>query len=234
MSSSSPSHGFPFTLLIIPLGLALHSLYLFSRYHPLLTLCFVFIPIGFINSSIVLMVSLSLSLSFLLAYQSLSSTHIPYHPYWLHGFPLISLSLSFLLAYHFIPFIFSVVIIPLGLTDVIILLFALVIITIRLPLHSLLTRYHPSLCSRYHPYRLPFALIPLHDHYLLTLELVINTICISLPLSFSLPLTLGFVSFPFPLFLSSRISNHSWLFILTMSSSPSRPLSSIVIHSAHT
>ena len=218
MSSSSPSHGFPFTLLIIPLGLALHSLYLFSRYHPLLTLCFVFIPIGFINSSIVLMASLSLSLSFLLAYQSLSSTHIPYHPYWLHGFPLISLSLSFLLAYHFIPFIFSVVIIPLGLTDVIILLFALVIIPIRLPLHSLLSRYHPSLCSRYHPYRLP-----LHDHYLLTLELVIPTICISLPLSFSLPLTLSNHSW-FPLFLSSRISNHSWLLILTMSSSSLRLL----------
>jgi hypothetical protein len=139
------------------------------------------------------MASLSLSLSFLLAYQSLSSTHIPYHPYWLHGFPLISLSLSFLLAYHFIPFIFSVVIIPLGFTDVIILLFALVIIPIRLPLHSLLSRYHPSLCSRYHPYRLPFALIPLHDHYLLTLELV---------LFISLPLSLGFVSFAFVLFLS--------------------------------
>ena len=41
---------YTFTLVIIPIGLALHSLYLFSRYHPLLTRCFVFIPIGFINS----------------------------------------------------------------------------------------------------------------------------------------------------------------------------------------
>ena len=137
-----------------------------------------------------------LSTPFPLPFQSLSSTPhslLRFHPYWLHK--LLNRS-------HGFPF--TLVIIPLGLSVVIIhshslssLLASwlpfdlpLLIIPIGLPLHSLYLfsryhpswlyrRYHPSLCSRYHPYSLTtsFPFKSLSSFSLLSLSSLSASLC---------------------------------------------------------